>query len=201
MSPVLVVALLLAAPARTLEPIQWPGVAAAIKLVTPDGRTGVACVVAPRVAYTALHVVEGYQAVHWRPADAGPLSPAGDAVVTWMDDKRDLARLLLTSGNVGDQKVTLASRAVEGESVLLVNDDFVTQGRMFFVGRLSGLKDKRTLVMDITGFPGSSGGCVLNAAGELVAIYQGQLYQPKVPSAKSVGYGAPIWGKLEEVEK
>lgn len=125
------------------------------------------CPISPTVALTARHVaIRGIFTWGYPSSRLG-----GTVVMSWLDKRRDVGALIIAQGPAFDRWFKLATQTPSvGDKVFIqgfdTDDDFRTvwiavQVVYIYAGQLA---------YDGTSGPGSSGSCVLNRAGEVVAI-------------------------------
>lgn len=140
------------------------------------------CPISPDKLLTAAHV--------WNNMKAGgditvtvldPLDPKSlSARMLWINDEKDIA-LLLVEGGTFPKWFTMRKEIPKlGEELRmpLVNTPSgtgIVYGRMAFTG------DDNVLLLDMTGFPGVSGACILDVKENLVAIATGAWYREDAP--------------------
>lgn len=130
---------------------------------------GSGVVIAPGLALTAAHVVDGHDSVHlrfhqdgWRQVD-----------VVAVDTDRDLALVATEQPDRPIAKLASLWRLEPGESIASLGSprqmEFTAmRGIVSFIGRR--IRSMRYLQTDITANPGSSGGPVIDESGNLIGI-------------------------------
>jgi Trypsin-like peptidase domain len=172
------------------------------KIVRVSGRwtLGSACPIGPHTALSAAHVVDP------RPFDREiPLSPVvfsqGPLIDTFRAEysfaHRDLA-VLTTESTLEYYRIAVA-RPQAGDSLYLTGFDWRDVKRAF-ADRMWEVKDLRVvaglLIYTPPGDPGTSGSCVLNQAGEVVAINIARKGVGKF-GTEEVGLGVLIAGEID----
>lgn len=180
-------ALLIAAPAPA-GAADKPFISPAVRLIG-SGFMAQGCPIAPRTLLTARHVAApakgGRASAIWQDA-------AGHVGTAWSDDydlRRDLA--VMQSDVDFERIVTRAAAAPAiGEKLTL----FVYDTRTALAARPVTVTVENVVaahvIVTAKSRPGSSGGCVLNAKGELVAIISGKIEI----DGSSFGLTVGVWG-------
>lgn len=164
-----------------------PGYTAGIVIST--GRSiGSACVVGPDRAYTVAHVVKDAKVVEWK----GKTLSGGVAQIVWIDPTKDLA--IIQAEEPGFETIPLrpAKRAPELGEELIVIGLMQDKPAIWYVRAIS-IDPEGRLLLDGMSFPGTSGGCIVNQEGELVALLQGSEILINIPSQRSWLTALPMW--------
>jgi trypsin-like peptidase len=151
---------------------------------------GQLCSVNGAVAYTAAHVVEGETSLRWQtPTDEGAL------VVVAVNKEKDIAKLAPVGGKPFPYVQPLAPELPEPGDILWVSGWLIYADIAWyktlhvFLGRRSS---DGFITYQFVGHAGQSGGCVLNAFGEVQGIHLGGIRYPDTGTS-DVGRGWPIW--------
>lgn len=162
------------------------------------GGMGSACPVSATEALTAEHV----SSEEHGPGKHVPVpliysldnKYAGLVLEVSADAARDLSRLKITSGDPFPAWYEIAKESPKkGDKVTLSGYDF-NKGAVRNVVTAKVMNvDGPHVTYDRMGSPGSSGSCVLNEAGELIAINTGGFLVER-----EVGRGVSVWGRWLE---
>lgn len=175
-----------------LAPPKGP-TAALTRRIVYLGPGAVACPISPRLAYTAGHVMVlgGGEYMTWEgQGEKGRARlvarPDGDLALIETEAEVPFpahSNLATTAPEVGDE-VVIATRT---EFMLDRQEISLYQGRVF------GIDREGRLLVDTNSCPGSSGGCVWNAKGDVVAIHTGVKVWPSHPWVRAMNTNAPVW--------
>ena len=179
--------LLLAGP---VTPVDTSGVTAIFGRFS----TGHGCPVSPDTMYTAAHVVApapftdfGHTPIRWSAKGV-----AGIAYVMEMDPSADIALLKSVQAFPKWYKIAEEPPKLE-EQVAMVGYDFSKPSKAFmdkfFLFKVTWIVAGH-VIYDGTAGPGSSGSCVLNEAGEVVAINVGYI---NMNNMRQAGMGVGLW--------
>lgn len=160
-----------------------------------------ACPISMNLALTSKHVVMAYSEMIWGINDGEKHS--GIVKSEWADAFRDLAHIVPISAQRFPRWYPIAEKAPSvGDKVYFLGFDFSNKKDAFapkeFRGTVTRLFNG-TLIFDPAGKPGSSGSCVLNEAGEVVAINQGA--QEVADKSDVVGLAVAVWGQWLNLRK
>ena len=153
-----------------------------------------ACPIGPDKALTNAHVVGDYERFMW--SALGQQGPLGAPSTTVKDRFRDLA-VVAPYKSTFPRAYLIASAAPEpGSKVWFAGFDF-RRKRDAFAQRIFEATIIRVfnghVVFAPAGVPGTSGSCVLNERGEVVAINMGA---KETGDSNVVGMGVGVWGTL-----
>lgn len=184
-----------------LKPSRWPNANKIVVLKALDGQAA-GCPVGSGSStlqiFTARHV-----------AEKGPLQifdqegrRLGEAKVTYLDPKRDLA--IMTS-DVGLPAIPVATAPPAKGDPVLIYGPVPNEGPGYadgvWTGAVVGIREGLMGASSGNG-PGSSGSCVLSESGSVLAINTANLWWGQIPHIKQVSLSEPIWnGWPEKVSK
>lgn len=169
------------------------------------GRLGMAhaCPVGPRVAYTNAHVLDINA---FNPIDLQPYVWSAKGTLGFLDVTLGPQAVFLYPGlDLGHflsdvpfpMYYPIAKKHPEiGEELFLVNLDWSDKKH---AGKQELVKVKvlwaisAHIILDKPGAPGSSGGCILNSSGEVVAINS---WGKELDNHEEIGIGIGIWGTV-----
>ena len=176
-----------------------------LSLVAPPDLSGVlsligqtsmaqACPIAPDRALTSAHVVGDYDRFIW--SAQGQQGLLGAPSTTIKDRFRDLAVVAPYRGAFPRAYVLASAAPAPGARVWFAGFDF-RRKRDAFAQRIFAAEVIRVfnghVVYSPAGVPGTSGSCVLNVAGEVVAINMGG---KDTNDNQMVGIAVGVWGEL-----
>jgi len=171
-----------------------------------SGRFGLAhgCPISADLAITAAHVIDH------APFSDTPLFPEmwsdgnghiGVAEGFSVDNFRDLGRLRPRNVKFASWYSVATNAPLPGDKVFMLGYDYGSRSDAF-ADKLYELKVLRVIggviVMDNSSKPGSSGGCVLNSAGEAIGVVA---WSHEVGHGEDVGFATGIWGDLLSISK
>lgn len=164
-----------------------PGYTAGI-VISTGSSIGSACVVGPDRAYTVAHVVKDTKVVEWK----GKTLNGGIAQIVWTDPAKDLAIIQAEEPGFETMPLRIAKQAPELGEELIVIGLMYDKPAIWYVRAIS-LDPEGRLLLDGMAFPGTSGGCVVNQGGELVAVLQSSEIVLNIPSQRSWLTAVPLW--------
>lgn len=161
-----------------------------------DGGMAQACPIAPDAALTNAHVVgKDYERFIWE--SRGRIGLLGAPSSTIKDRFRDLARVAPQDGTTFPHWYAVAKEAPKaGDKVRFRGWDFRKRRDAF------AARDFDSVVLRVVnghviyhppGVRGTSGSCVLNAGGEVVAV---NAFGHSTEDQSEVGGGVGVWGEL-----
>ncbi len=185
---------------QVMAPREGPGFTTWVYLDTfyPElngGSTGSACVISSigedgKIALTAKHVVEEEGVVIGAQTWSSVGHGKGAFKIAWMDPDHDIAQVVLFGQN------SLASAQVRttppevGEEITI--DAVIVDTPTIIHGRIIGIHKEGGLLMDATVWPGTSGGCVKDMRGRVLAIVTGTVSRQD-GAARPISTAFPIW--------
>ncbi len=190
-----VVLVLVAASASAAD----PDLSGVLKLSTTSAIAH-ACPIGMDKALTNAHVVQASSEWLWGQGNGEEFH--GIAVTDWTDGFRDLAQVVPSTETRFPKWYALAEKAPKiGEKVYFLGYDFRKQrdayGPRTLTAKVTGMQNGM-LVFDAPGNPGSSGSCILNEAGEVVAINKSGR---ELDNGDQSGQGVAVWGKWLQLKK
>jgi S1-C subfamily serine protease len=151
------------------------------------------CPIAMDKALTNRHVVDGHSTIIWGTGDGE--QNHGILKTDSADEYRDLAYVSPATAQRFPQWYPLAAEAPKvGDKVFFLGYDFKNPDEAFGPKRFKGVVTRifnGNLVFDPAGKPGTSGSCILNEKGEVVAINQGG---KETDNQETAGIGVGVWG-------
>lgn len=148
----------------------------------PGGSGGSVCVVGQfgsnKIGLTAKHVVEDITDVSIK--NWVSLHGNGTFSIGWVSPGFDLATVVLHGENSLVVAPIRTTPLLIGEEVTL--DGVITDVTTVFHGRILGARSDGMLFIDSMVWPGSSGGCVKDKWGKVVAITLGTMFDVENPS-------------------
>lgn len=158
-------------------------------ILSLDTSFGSGCAVSPTQALTAFHVTHGEKELHWR----NRLQEGGIARVQLADAKKDLA-LVVADGPMNVPFLPIAQHDPRVGEELWVIGLFKNLPTAYHARAVALDPQNGDLILDSMGFPGSSGGCVVNLRGELVAIFSAAEIIPEIRAQRGWTAAVPVWG-------
>ena len=178
-----------------------PDTAAILRL---SGRNSFAhaCPISAELAITNAHVVDKDKDEPLQPVSWSALGENGLATAVTAARFRDTAEIKPQRNTFPRWYPVAKVPPVEGERVWFIGYDWRSR-KSAFAERVFAVKVVRVVgsvvVMYPAGTPGSSGSCVLNGKGEVVAINSGAVMVKDGDETAGVAVG--IWGPLLEIGK
>jgi hypothetical protein len=169
-----------------------PDLSGVLKL-SSSGNRAHACPIAMDKALTNGHVTGNSSQWIWGVSDGEEAH--GITRTDWTDGFRDLAQIVPDSAQRFPKWYSLAKSAPKvGDKVYFLGYDWRDKKRGYgertFDGKVTRIQNGE-LIFDGQGQPGSSGSCILNEAGEVVAINRSGR---DMDNGDKTGQGVGVWG-------
>lgn len=136
-------------------------------MVTDQGYQGMLCPVSPFQAYTAAHVLERAEAPVWL-----DLTQNVPLQVLKRDEEADLA-LVQTTTKTFPFWYEIGQKPEAGAQLWNAGRDEVADGWYIVPSNYVGMHGREMRTTRVLGHQGMSGGCVLDAEGKAVGVFQG----------------------------